>query len=263
MNFRKVPLHFWDSDGLSIIVSYLGRPIMMDNQTLNRTRMSYAQVCVELDVNFDFPTSIPVVVDGTKKFTVEVEYSWKPPRCTHCHVFGHILNGCVKLKIEKVVAAAASAEKQKSQVKEVWVVKQSKASKRNRETTVEDGVTLDNASDSTSLANMSGDENREQYVIQCSLPTNNIFTALDPGSSSRVLMDITHTSNTVIGNGSTSEVHISVSKEDSLSSGSARTHFPGKSSSSNPFSQGLQVRATDLKKVSRLKKPHIPVPNNV
>lgn len=57
MNFRKVPLHFSDSDGLSRISNYLGRPIMMDNQTLHHIKMSYAHVCVEVDIMFDFPTS--------------------------------------------------------------------------------------------------------------------------------------------------------------------------------------------------------------
>ncbi|XP_026441709.1 uncharacterized protein LOC113340872 [Papaver somniferum] len=235
MNFRKVPLHFWDSDGLSRIASYLGRPIMMDNQTLHCTRMSYARVCVEVDVNFDFPTTIPVVIDGTKRFLVDVEYSWKPPKCPHFHVFGHTLNGCVKDKIEKAVAAAASAEKQKTQVKEVWVVKQSKASKRNREPNDEDDVTIEDESDSTSVANISDDENliSDQNLVQCPITTNNTFTALDPGSFSRVLMDITHTSNTGSGNGTTNDSHIPTFKEDSLSSGTARAHFPGKSSSSN------------------------------
>lgn len=109
-----------------------------------------------------------VVIDGTKRFTVDVEYSWKPPRCMHCQVFGHTLIGCAKLKMEKTASAAATVEKQKKHVKDVWVVKQSKASKRNREPTAEEVVILEDASDPTSIADMNDNENpnSEQNPIQ-------------------------------------------------------------------------------------------------
>lgn len=79
MNLRKVSLHFWQTCyELSRIVSYLGRPIMMDTQTLNRTTMSYARVYIEIDVMCDFPSTILVVVDGKKGFNVDVGYSCNP-----------------------------------------------------------------------------------------------------------------------------------------------------------------------------------------
>ncbi|XP_026428352.1 uncharacterized protein LOC113324246 [Papaver somniferum] len=187
INLRKVPLHFWDSDGLSSIASYLGRPVRMDNQTLNRSRISYARVCVEVDVMFDYQASIPVVVDDSKRFNVYVEYSWKPPKCMHCHVFGHNRNGCSKLKMEKAAAVIAAIDKKKQQVKEVYP-------------NIEDEVEVTDITDSYSISNMNDDENHvpiENLEKNVSLQTSNMF-------------------------------------------------------------EGLQIRSTDPKKVSRVKKPHIP-----
>ncbi|GKD25443.1 zinc knuckle CX2CX4HX4C containing protein [Tanacetum coccineum] len=35
--------------------------------------------------------------------TIHVEYEWKPPRCSSCKVFGHVLNECPKKIIPDVV----------------------------------------------------------------------------------------------------------------------------------------------------------------
>ncbi|XP_026458963.1 uncharacterized protein LOC113359566 [Papaver somniferum] len=87
----------WNSKGLSSIASCVGVPIMLDKQTLNRTRMSYARVCVEIDTSCEFPSSIPVYLDGMLAFEVDVEYPWKPPMYTHCKTFNHSSIACKKV----------------------------------------------------------------------------------------------------------------------------------------------------------------------
>ncbi|GJT75560.1 RNA-directed DNA polymerase, eukaryota, reverse transcriptase zinc-binding domain protein [Tanacetum coccineum] len=72
----SVPIEAWTVNGISVIASSLGKPLIMDKTT---TRM-----CNE---------------GGLSKF-VEVEYSWKPPVCSICKVFGHQDNKCGKAQRE-------------------------------------------------------------------------------------------------------------------------------------------------------------------
>lgn len=78
VNLRQVPLYMWNVVGLGMISSNIGVPIMMDKQTLNRTRMSYARMCVEITADCEFSSSIPLIIDGKDTVEVKVEYTWKP-----------------------------------------------------------------------------------------------------------------------------------------------------------------------------------------
>ncbi|XP_026409193.1 uncharacterized protein LOC113304326 [Papaver somniferum] len=115
MNLRKVPIHLWNAKGLSMIASGIGTPICSDKHTLERTRMSYARVCVEMDVTSDFPSFIPILFDG-KELEISVEYTWKPPRCQACATFSHSSAKCPKVSASKVT-------------KKIWVPKLSKTNK--------------------------------------------------------------------------------------------------------------------------------------
>ncbi|GKC52244.1 hypothetical protein Tco_1074989 [Tanacetum coccineum] len=61
----------------------------------------FARVLVEMDADIEFKKIIEVQyrdnsnkVKGTKM--MNVTYDWKPTVCTHCKVFGHNFNGCLK-----------------------------------------------------------------------------------------------------------------------------------------------------------------------
>ncbi|XP_026451353.1 uncharacterized protein LOC113351615 [Papaver somniferum] len=111
VNLRKLPLYMWNETGLGNITSCVGTPIMLDKQTLNISRMSYARICVDVDANCDFPSTIPVYMDGELSFEVIVDYPWKPPMCAMCETFNHPALKC------KTVAAQAQMEKEAQAVK--------------------------------------------------------------------------------------------------------------------------------------------------
>ncbi|XP_026458267.1 uncharacterized protein LOC113358797 [Papaver somniferum] len=90
----NVPLHLWNKLGLSVITSYLGNPLMMDECTKKKTRLTCARLCVEIDVECSFPSSIPLWIDGVHIMDLHVEYQWKPAKCLKCSSFGHKLNSC-------------------------------------------------------------------------------------------------------------------------------------------------------------------------
>ncbi|XP_026443835.1 uncharacterized protein LOC113343983 [Papaver somniferum] len=110
INLRKVPLHLWNAKGLRKLASFIGVPLMLDKQTTNSSRMDYARVCVEVVVDSDFPAYIDAMV-GKVQIQIPVEYSWKPPRCKHCGVFGHNQEKCASAAAAAKVAATAAAAK--------------------------------------------------------------------------------------------------------------------------------------------------------
>ncbi|XP_043697264.1 uncharacterized protein LOC122648058 [Telopea speciosissima] len=69
-------------------------PIVTDKMTRSMARLSYARLCVEVSADKELPLSIPVCGDDGFIFNQKVVYVWKPPRCKHCKVFGHLLDTC-------------------------------------------------------------------------------------------------------------------------------------------------------------------------
>lgn len=64
MLIYKVPLHLWNNLGLGPIASFVGQPLMMDDCTINKTRLSYARVLVEINFDCQFPSAIPLWIDS-------------------------------------------------------------------------------------------------------------------------------------------------------------------------------------------------------
>nr|XP_043613031.1 uncharacterized protein LOC122585002 [Erigeron canadensis] len=99
-----VPLVAYSKDGLSLIASTLGKPLLLDAYTsqmcLNSWgRHSYARALIELDASRDLKDTLVIAIpnvhgEGVSKVEVYVEYEWKPPHCSHCKVFGHALVTC-------------------------------------------------------------------------------------------------------------------------------------------------------------------------
>ncbi|PWA80326.1 ATPase, F1/V1/A1 complex, alpha/beta subunit, Zinc knuckle CX2CX4HX4C [Artemisia annua] len=92
------------------IASSLGTPIMMDKSTARMCdegtgNIGYARVLVEIKAAHDFKEKIELCYKSRElmiccyKF-VKVEYSWKPPRCSVCKVFGHLDCNCALNKVE-------------------------------------------------------------------------------------------------------------------------------------------------------------------
>nr|XP_043630013.1 uncharacterized protein LOC122601309 [Erigeron canadensis] len=94
-----VPLVAYTKDGLSMLASKLGRPVLLDSYTSHMClqswgRHSFARALIELGATKDFKDSLIVGIpnvnrEGFTKQEVSIKYVWCPPHCKHCKVFGH------------------------------------------------------------------------------------------------------------------------------------------------------------------------------
>ncbi|GKB10831.1 RNA-directed DNA polymerase, eukaryota, reverse transcriptase zinc-binding domain protein [Tanacetum coccineum] len=90
VKLHDVPIPVFEEDGISLIASYLGKPIMLDSYTTTMCkeswgRSSFARCLIEINSEAEFTESITIGVPehegpGFIKETIHVEYEWKPPR---------------------------------------------------------------------------------------------------------------------------------------------------------------------------------------
>ncbi|GJU90637.1 putative reverse transcriptase domain-containing protein [Tanacetum coccineum] len=101
-----VPVTAFSDDGLSVIATKLGTPLMLNSYTADMCiqswgRSSYARVMIELRADVELKDNIVVampIIKGDDYYTCNnrVEYEWKPLRCACCKVFGHVHEECPK-----------------------------------------------------------------------------------------------------------------------------------------------------------------------
>ncbi|GJZ45335.1 trichome birefringence-like protein 3, partial [Tanacetum coccineum] len=103
---HKVPVVAYSEDGLSIIATQLGKPIMLDAFTNVMCaepygRLGFVRALIEVtgekELTQEVMMAIPIMDgEGHTMAKMDVEYEWKPPRCRECLVFGHANEQCPK-----------------------------------------------------------------------------------------------------------------------------------------------------------------------
>ena len=104
VKMHDVPLAAFTEDGLSLLASKIGVPIMLDSYTATMCaeswgRSSYARALIEVQAGVELKKSVTVAIpslDGLNhsKVEVKIEYDWEPLRCSSCCVFGHEDHSC-------------------------------------------------------------------------------------------------------------------------------------------------------------------------
>ena len=120
---HNVPLLAYSEDGLSLIATQVGKPIMLDSFTSSMCvdswgRISFARALVELSSDSVLKREVTMAIpkendSGFITACIKVEYEWRPPHCEVCKVFGHDRINCPKCSKEAIrsdinVAAEAS-----------------------------------------------------------------------------------------------------------------------------------------------------------
>ena len=106
VKLHDVPMAVFSEDGLSLIATKIGTPIMLDSFTTTMCleswgRCSFARALIEVNSETDLKNTLVIGVPllngkGHTKETIRVEYEWKPPRCDTCKIFGHSCEQCPK-----------------------------------------------------------------------------------------------------------------------------------------------------------------------
>ena len=98
VKFFNLPLEYWTSTSLGYIASVVGCPLHLDNPTKNHSRLSFARICIEVDVDCEFHKSALLDLGNGKYSTIRIKYPWVPHTCSHCKIFGHSRLNCHVVK---------------------------------------------------------------------------------------------------------------------------------------------------------------------
>lgn len=97
VQFHNLPLQCWNTRAISKIASKLGKPLCVDNFTLERKRISYARVLIEIDTSISPLEMFDVKLPSGLVYSQYVYYENMPKFCNHCFMFGHIREKCKHL----------------------------------------------------------------------------------------------------------------------------------------------------------------------
>ncbi|GJR31826.1 hypothetical protein Tco_1108058 [Tanacetum coccineum] len=113
----NVPVLAYSEDGLSLIATQIGKPIMLDTFTSSMCveswgQISFARALIEISAHSVLKKEVPMAIsddegDGYTKEVIRVVYEWKPPHCVNCQSFGHDPNLCPKLVRKKIPKTSA------------------------------------------------------------------------------------------------------------------------------------------------------------
>lgn len=76
--FTDLDLCFWSPMALRNIASLIGKPLFADPYTTDKSRISFAQVLIDIDLSKDIPSSVQLINTPYGLKTVSIEYEWMP-----------------------------------------------------------------------------------------------------------------------------------------------------------------------------------------
>ncbi|CAM8902498.1 unnamed protein product [Rhodiola kirilowii] len=103
VRFPGLNLHMRSEEILSMIASTVGKPIRTDGFTATSEKLSYARVLIEVYASNELKKEVCIKGPRGTNYYQKIHYEWVPPRCSHCHRFGHIEKQCIfpRLSIEE------------------------------------------------------------------------------------------------------------------------------------------------------------------
>ncbi|XP_057817558.2 uncharacterized protein LOC131030678 [Cryptomeria japonica] len=93
----KFPIECCREDVLHMLASMLEKPVGPSSQTLGKKVMTFARICVELDLSRPLPDAVEMCA-GSHSWVQQLDYETLPFRCRLCHEYGHLVRRCPKAK---------------------------------------------------------------------------------------------------------------------------------------------------------------------
>lgn len=113
VQFPNLKSKLWSMKSLSKVASYVGRPIAADPLTIDRKRLGFARVLIEVDVQGSLPDVIPITRPDGVTISQPVRYEFKMPKCSNCNMIGHVTENCRKKPIQKDDAKSKKQQEKK------------------------------------------------------------------------------------------------------------------------------------------------------
>ncbi|GKC99972.1 reverse transcriptase domain-containing protein [Tanacetum coccineum] len=142
VKMHNVSLLAYSEDGMSLIATKMGKPIMLDAFTFSMCveswgRISFARALIEVSSDSDLKKEVIMAIPneegiGYIREVIRVEYEWKPPHCVACKRFGHGPTTCpnrVKKDVQKAPSMAANKPNLMADQGEVFVEVKSRRKK--------------------------------------------------------------------------------------------------------------------------------------
>ncbi|XP_062103697.1 uncharacterized protein LOC133814800 [Humulus lupulus] len=111
IRLHDLGLQYWGSKCLSALVSTIGKPLMVDKFTKERSRIQFARVLVEMEITDEPPKHIQYINEHGQILEQGVEYEWLPVKCKTCAGFGHSMTDCRKEKVVNWVRKEPNVKK--------------------------------------------------------------------------------------------------------------------------------------------------------
>ncbi|XP_042029955.1 uncharacterized protein LOC121776865 [Salvia splendens] len=92
-NLHALPIHLFEESMLFSIGKLFGEPIQLDHATITRARLSYARICIEIDISKPVPDKYMLRIGG-KDVTLQVKWDKIPQYCSACKHVGHSEEHC-------------------------------------------------------------------------------------------------------------------------------------------------------------------------
>ncbi|XP_042012197.1 uncharacterized protein LOC121760623 [Salvia splendens] len=92
-NLIGLPIHLFDQSALFAIGKLLGNPIQVDRATATKTRLSFARICIEIDITKPPPEEIILDLCG-RELVQQVRWDKIPSYCQECKHVGHTSDVC-------------------------------------------------------------------------------------------------------------------------------------------------------------------------
>nr|GEZ01693.1 zinc knuckle CX2CX4HX4C [Tanacetum cinerariifolium] len=100
VKLHDVHIQVFQEDGISLITTFIGKPVMLDSYTSSMCndslgRSSFARCLIKVNSEADLMDVVTIGIpsltrDGFTKETICVEYEWRLPRCDLCKILGHV-----------------------------------------------------------------------------------------------------------------------------------------------------------------------------
>ncbi|GJX84268.1 zinc knuckle CX2CX4HX4C containing protein [Tanacetum coccineum] len=118
VKLHDVAIQVFEEDGISLIASFIRKPVMLDSYTSSICndswgRSSFARCLIKVNSEADLVDVVTIGIpshtgDDFIKETICVEYEWRPLRCDVCKILGHVHDQFLKKVVSPPIVSTSN-----------------------------------------------------------------------------------------------------------------------------------------------------------